>query len=54
MRVKEGLDLKRINDEYRGKKGPCKVKQETKISNQPLCTDRNFDGDKITDFGNLL
>jgi hypothetical protein len=45
--LKEGVDLKRINFEYQEKKGYFNVKRETKISSQKLCTDRNFDGDKI-------
>ena len=39
---KEGVDLKRINCEYREKKGSSKVKQETKIYNQKTCTNSYF------------
>ena len=45
--LKEGVDLKRINDEYQVKKGNCKVKDDTKIRNQKPCTDVDIDMDKI-------
>jgi hypothetical protein len=45
--LKEGVDLKRINDEYQEKKGYFKVKQEPKISNQEPGEDSDIDGDKI-------
>jgi hypothetical protein len=45
--LKEGVDLKRINDEYQEKKGYFKEKQETKISNQEPGADSDIDGDEI-------
>jgi hypothetical protein len=48
--LKEGVDLKRLNQEYQEKKGSFKVKQETKIYNQKPCTDRedsDVDEDEI-------
>ncbi|MGD2091632.1 MAG: hypothetical protein PVH61_35995 [Candidatus Aminicenantes bacterium] len=45
--LKEGVDLKRINDEYQKKKGYFKEKQETKINNQEQSADKDIDGDEI-------
>jgi hypothetical protein len=50
MRVKEGVDLKRINHEYQQKKRHFKVKQEPKIYNQKPGTDSDdidFDEESI-------
>jgi hypothetical protein len=45
--LKEGVDLKRINDEYQEKKGYFKEKQETKNSNQEPVEDSDIDEDEI-------
>jgi hypothetical protein len=45
--LKEGVDLKRINDEYQVKKGLCKEKQETKINNQEPGADSDIDEDEV-------
>jgi hypothetical protein len=47
--LKEGVDLKRINDEYQEKKAYFKVKQDTKISSQKPCPDSDVDGNKNKD-----
>jgi hypothetical protein len=53
MRVQEGVDLKRINNEYQEKKGNGKgngkEKQETKIINQKPVEDSEIDEDEIID-----
>jgi len=46
---KEGVDLKRINDEYQEKKESCKEQQETKIKNQEPGEDSDIDEDEIID-----
>jgi hypothetical protein len=45
--LKEGVDLKLINNEYQEKKGLCKEKQETKIINQEPGADSDIDEDEI-------
>jgi hypothetical protein len=46
--LKEGVDLKRLNQEYQEKKGYLKVNQETRIYNQKPFMDRDVDEDEIT------
>jgi hypothetical protein len=45
--IKEGVDLRQINDEYQEKKGSSKVKQESKISNQEPGEDSKIDENEI-------
>jgi hypothetical protein len=45
--LKEGVDLKRINDEHQEKKESLKVNREPKIYNQKPCTDSDFKLDDI-------
>jgi hypothetical protein len=42
----EGVDLKRIDNEYQEKKESCKEQQETKIKNQEQSADNDIDKDK--------
>jgi hypothetical protein len=45
--LKEGVDLRRINDEYQEKKGSSKVKQETEIYNQEPGEDTDINENEI-------